>query len=231
MFVVDDEALVEVIFLACVVYGAQCGEDSLGHDLAERDCGVVLRHGVFMVLARQNFVGSEDFLAKFPFLAIQGDIVVGFHELVVDTGGERLGNGVLVCRRARCGRRRRRRRGGRCSRHDAGLVLHLDDLVEDDPRCGDGVRIFGAQLVVRTSHGDPGDQLLYRGLLHGVGVLEVDCNGAGRLDFDGLEVRHHGACVGACIEVHSSLLFCHVEVGVSGDHGGTDDQATTRLKQ
>ena len=42
VFAVHHKALVEVIFLARRVHGAQGGEDSLGHDLAERHRRVVL---------------------------------------------------------------------------------------------------------------------------------------------------------------------------------------------
>ena len=42
MFAVHHEALIEVILLARRVHGAQGGEDSLGHDLAERHRRIVL---------------------------------------------------------------------------------------------------------------------------------------------------------------------------------------------
>ena len=166
MFDVNDEALVEVIFLRAelrVLNAVKTRCDMISPSVTR---GVVLRHGVFMAHACQDFVGSkEDLLGELTFLAIQGDIVVVLHELIVHTGGERLGDGVRVCRGARCCRRCRCRSADRRSCHDAGLALHLDDLIEDDPRRGDGVRYFltmpcmafcaGMRLTVVLAEVDP----------------------------------------------------------------------------
>ena len=181
---------------------------------------------MFVVHTCQDFVSSkEDPLGELTFFAIQGDVVVVLDELVIDSGWKRFGDGVLVGGGTRCCHRCRCRGWGRHGCCDAGLILHLDDLVEDYPRCCDGVRVLGAQLVLCTSDGDPSCQFLDCGL-HGVDVLEVHRNGARGLDLDGLEVCHDGVSV----EIHSRLLCCQVEVGICCHHGGVCDGATTRLK-
>ena len=215
MFAVHHKALVEVVLLARCIHGAEGGEDSLGHNLAERRRRVMLRDGVFVVHACQDFVcAREDFLGELTSFAIQGDVVVVLDKLVVDPGRKRLRDGVLIGGGTPCYHRCRCRGRGRCNCRNAGLVLHLDDLIEDYPRRCHGVRVLGAQLVLRSSDGDPGCQFLDCGL-YGVDVLEVDCNGAGGLNFDGFEVCHHGVCV----EVHSGLLCCQIEVGICCHHG------------
>ena len=168
---------------------------------------------MFVVHACQDLVCSkEDFLGELAFFAIQGDVVVVLDKLVVDPGRKRFGDGVLVGGGTRCCHRCWCR--GWCRRRccNAGLVLHLDDLVEDYPRCCDGVQVLGAQLVLCSSNVDPGCQLLDRGLYR-VDVLEVDRDGAGGLNFDGLEVYHDRVCV----DVHSGLLRC--QVGICCHHG------------
>ena len=66
VFVVDDEAFVEVVFLACGVDGAQCREDPLGHDLAQCNRSVMFRHGVFMV-----HTGKEDLCGEGYLFSVQ----------------------------------------------------------------------------------------------------------------------------------------------------------------
>ena len=58
LFVVNDEALVEVVLFAVGVDRAQGGEDTLRHDLAQCHRGVMLRCVMFMIHSGQYLVRS-----------------------------------------------------------------------------------------------------------------------------------------------------------------------------
>ena len=159
MLAVHHEAFVEVILLTCCIH--EGGEYSLRHDLSKGHRRVVLRDGVLVVHACQDFVcAEEDFLGEFTSFSIEGDIVVFLDQLVVDSGWQRLGDGVLVGGGGRGRHWCRCWCGAWCGCQNAGLVLHLDDLVEDNPRCLHGVRVLGAKLVLGTPYVDPCCQFL-----------------------------------------------------------------------
>ena len=103
MFAVHHEALVEVVLLTCCIHGAKGGEYSLRHDLSKGHRRVMLRNGVLVVHACQDFVcAKEDSLGEFTSFSIEGHIVVVLDQLVVDSSWQRLGDCVLVGGGGRC---------------------------------------------------------------------------------------------------------------------------------